>query len=142
MSARLIRVSTRRTGERRTVRVWIYDTLEELRDAAQRFNPNTEPGWFDDALGVCQTYDVADAEGVVRLDPTAPMIVRLFRGELGVGVVSHELNHAATHIYGATLTPDVRAVDVLHNANETLAHLQSDLTRRLISRLWDLGYYS
>lgn len=141
MGARLIRVSTRRTGERKTVRVWIYDTVGELRAAANRFHPS--PDGFEDAEGVCQTYvtELINGSGQI-LDRHEPIIVRLHRDALGVGVVTHELNHAATHIYGSTLDPDTLAVDVLHVANETLAHLQSDLTRSLIRQLWAHGYYA
>lgn len=140
MNARLIRISSRATGDRRFVRVYVYDTVEEMRAAAQRFSPNADG--FANAGGVTQSYQIhtINADGTSRLKQTL-LIIRLVRDRLGTAPVCHEVNHAATAIYGSTLDPDVLAVDVLDNANETLAYLQSDLTRNLVDRLYALGYY-
>lgn len=138
MSARLIRVSTRATGKRETVRVWIYDTVEELRESGNRFSPDTD---FEDTVGLCQTYErirLVDGEWeTIR----HPLVVRFIRDRLGSEITTHEMNHAAVELYGRTLPPDTLAAEVLHNANEVLAHLQSDLTARLVNRLYALGYY-
>jgi hypothetical protein len=138
MGACLIRISSRATGERRYVRVYIYDTVEEMRAAGTRFNGTD----LTMAGGVTQAYErhTCDEAGVWTIKQHL-IIIRLHRGMLGSAVVSHEINHAATAIYGSTLDPDVKAVDVLHNANETLAYLQSDLTEHLVNRLYELGFY-
>lgn len=133
MSARLIRVSSRATGTRRNVRVYIYDTLTKLRDAAKRHAGETER--FDQAVGVCQTWNDTTTDRV------AVVVVRLQKHHLETRVVVHEMNHAAAAIYGSTLSRSTKAVRVLHQANETLAYLQSDLTGNLVDRLYELGYY-
>jgi len=134
---RLIRLSTRATGERVWVRVWVYDDLAELRDDAARFSPRED---FSDALGVCQTYFVMGEDGPEH-DPTAPLVIRLWRGALSTRVVAHEVSHAAAELYGRTLDRSTPAVGHLHAANETLAYLHGDLTSRLVDRLYALGYY-
>lgn len=138
VGVRLIRVSTRRTGERVTVRVYVYEQLEELRAAATRFSPAEDN--FDDCMGVCQTATWSDDAGVV-VDRTA-ILVRLWRGALGTSIVTHEMSHAACEVYARSL-PDLDAPvgEHLHNANEVLAHLHSDLNRALIARLYAYGYY-
>lgn len=139
MASRLIRVSSRATGERRHVRVYIYDTIEEMDTAAHRFNGAETDGH---TRGWTQAFTVhtIHPDGTMT-EKQSVLVVRLQKDHLGTQVVVHEINHAATAIYGSTLDDDVKAVDVLHNANETLAHLQSDLTRALVDRLYELGYY-
>lgn len=137
---RLIRISTRRTGERVVVRVYVYDDLQALRDAALRYSPH-EPGFFDDCYGVCQTFVITenDSDEVVY---ESPVTVRLWRGSLGIKTVAHELSHAACEIYGRSIGASAdSARSHLHNANETLAYLHSDLCGALIDRFWALGYY-
>ncbi|UVF60408.1 hypothetical protein SEA_MEYRAN_56 [Gordonia phage Meyran] len=138
MSARLIRVSSRATGERREVRVWVYDTLAEMRAAGTRFNGHD----FSNAGGITQQYSRVrtDTDGR-RIAHASTIIVRICRQRLGTTVVVHEMNHAAVSIYGSSLRGNELAIDVLDNANETLAYLQSDLTGALVRRLHDLGYY-
>lgn len=135
--ARLIRVSTRRTGERVTVRVYVYDELAAMRDAAARYSADGE--LFDNCFGVCQTFCITnDAEEVVY---RSPIIVRLWRGSLGTTVVTHELSHAACEVYARSIDLNEPAGAHLHNANEVLDHLHSDLNRSLVARLYALGYY-
>lgn len=138
MTATLIRVSTRRTGSRETVRVWVYDTLEELRAAAQRFAPDDD---FTDTLGVCQTYRTERLTDGEWHKVREPLIVRLWRERLGTRIVTHEMSHAACELYGRTLPDDALAAEHLDNANEILAHLHSDLTVALVDRLYALGFY-
>ncbi|WP_066038669.1 hypothetical protein [Herbiconiux solani] len=129
MSAKLIRLSTRRTGERRWVRVYVYDELNEMREASTRFNGNDN----SDAAAVTQAYYSA---GRVTL-----VIIRLWRGALSAEVVGHEVHHAATAIYGSTLPKKIRTDLILTHYNEVYAHLHSDLEAKLVDRLYDLGYY-
>ncbi|WP_454175003.1 hypothetical protein [Gordonia sputi] len=138
MAAKLIRVSSQATGEKRTVRVWVYDTVEEMREAATRFNGTDHSR----SGGVTQRYQRVrtDTDGR-RVVHGSTNIVQLCRQHLGTTVVVHEINHAAVSIYGSSLQGNEFAIDLLDNANETLAYLQSDLTGALVRRLYELGYY-
>ncbi len=133
MSGRLITVSSRATGERRFVRVYVYDTVDELRAAGRRFNG----GDFEDAVGLCQL----NRDGRRSHALATTVIVRLCREHLGTRVVVHEMNHAAAAVYGSNLRGNELAVELLTHHNETLAHLQSDFTGSLVDRLYALGYY-
>lgn len=119
------------------MRVYVYDELQAMRDAAARYSANGET--FDGCMGVCQTFWVTDDAGVVVYK--SPIIVRLWRGELGTTVVTHELSHAACEVYARSIDLASPAGEHMHNANEVLAHLHSDLNASLIRRLYALGYY-
>lgn len=141
MPATRIRVSTRRTGARRVADVYVYDTAAELQAAARRFSPGAPDG-FANTLGVCHyvgRYTIG-ADGSEQ-DMPGRLIVRLVRGHLGTEVVTHEMTHAAVAIYGESLPRDTLAVDVLVADNEVIAHLVSDLTRRLVDQLYARGLY-
>lgn len=130
MSGTLIRLSSRALGRPARVRVYVYDRLDDMREAAERFNGNDN----SDALGVTQAYYSADGTHCLP-------IVRLARGHLGTQIVSHEMHHAATALYGVSVGEHARARTHLNHFNEPFAHLYSDLLRRLVDRLYALGYY-
>ncbi|MCI2958230.1 hypothetical protein MN032_11025 [Agromyces atrinae] len=130
MGVRLIRISSRATGERRTVRVYVYTDLAEMRAAASGFRGQDH----SDSLGVTHAY--VDDDGRV----TVP-IIRLWVGALSAIIVSHEIAHAALAIFGSTLPKRIATAKHLHNANETHAHLHSDLESSLIRMLYAHGYF-
>ncbi|MFD0841217.1 hypothetical protein [Williamsia serinedens] len=115
----------------------MYDTVEAMRAAGTRFNGND----VSDAVGLCQCINrvVVDRDGRATSHADS-VIVRLSRSHLTTQIVVHEMNHAATAIYGSSLQGHELAIDVLDHTNETLAHLQSDLTATLVGRLRALGY--
>ena len=128
---RLIRLSSRALGCTSRVRVYIYGTVEEMREAGTRFNGCD----FSDAAALTQAY--YDAPHTHCLP-----IVRLARGQLDVRIVSHEMHHASAALYAVRLAPDARARAHLTHYNEPFAHLFSDLLHRLTNRLRALGYYA
>lgn len=131
VASRTITVSARIAGDRETVRVIVYDTRDEMIAAAQRYNGNTlEP----DCIGVTQAR-------VDEHDRTVGAIVRLWREQLGARVVSHEMHHAVTALYGAHVPDRLSRRAHLNHYNEPFAYLYSDLLARLVDRLHALGYY-
>lgn len=130
MAKRTITVSSRALGPRLHVTVYVYDTVDEMRTAAAKYNHSDQA----DTIGVTQAR--TDHKG-----RACTVLVRLARTHLGTRVVVHELHHAATALYGANLPKGTRLRDVLHHHNEPFAHLYSDLTHRLVDRLYTLGYY-
>lgn len=137
--SRRIRVQSSALGYPTTVDVRIYDTLDAMRAAATRYSPGED---FSHAAGVthCTTIERVDSQGNT-LDSNAHPIIRLARDHLGTEVITHEMTHAASAIYGNHIHPETLAVDVLHNANEDFAYLVGELARRLVDRLYTLGYY-
>lgn len=77
------------------VRVIVYKTLAAMRGAATKFN-SAQRDSNSDACGVCHRFASGFMDGLNH-DPFVA-IVRLAEPYLGVGIVSHELAHAATWI--------------------------------------------
>lgn len=81
--------------------VCIYDTLEEMRNAANKFNQDGE--LITDALAICQPYTrVRIAEDGTETVINDIGTIRLVKDNLQTHIVSHELVHAAMHHYRLT----------------------------------------
>lgn len=130
MTRRRIRVSSRALGEREYLKVWVYESLDDMRADAAAFNGNPH----SQGLGVTQCW--ADQSG-----RATSVLIRLWRGALSAEILSHEVHHAATAIYGAHQADRISRVDHLNHFNEPFAYLFSDLLGRLHGRLDALGYY-
>jgi len=130
MASRRIRLSSRALGDLRRCIVHVYDTADEMCAAGTRFNGNDLTG----SAGITQSY-------LGENDRTITPIVRLARGRLGIRVISHEMHHAATAIYGSTVPDDALASDVLTHHDEPFAYLYSDLLAHLVVSLYRFGYY-
>lgn len=128
MGKRIITVSSRALGPKRHVTCYIYDTLADMREAADRYNG--QPGDNADTIGITQALVDEDGRAV-------SVLIRFARTHLGSQVTSHEMHHAATALYGAWCGDDRG----LTHYNEPFAHLFSDLYHRLVKRLYALGYY-
>jgi hypothetical protein len=133
MGSRRIRVSSHALDEPVTVNVMVYDTREEMAAAAHRYNGCSDEG--GDTLAVTQATTAASTGW------TLSVIVRFTRGRLNTQIVVHEMHHAATALYGNALPEVVRMREHFNHFNEPFAHLHSDLTARLVARLYALGYY-
>lgn len=130
MTFRRLRVTSTALGERESVYVHIYDTLDEMRAAGEAFNGNDQTG----ARGITQAWTDSN-------DRAVAVVVRLTRGHLGTTVTSHEIHHAATALYGAHVADRPSRRAHLNHYNEPMAYLFSDLYGRLIEQLHRLGYY-
>lgn len=127
-------------GEKNTVLVKVYPTLRGMRVASTKFHPDNKKGSSAEAVGVCQLIQIKNSHEVVP-------VIRLTRGHLGPSVVSHEVHHAATGIYGSWLTSQdpnlpLQLALFLNHYNEKFAYLYSDLFGALVSALYCTGCYS
>lgn len=127
---RHVTVASGALGEREEVHVHIYETLSDMRSAAHAFNGSD----VSEALGVTQIYSDEN-------DRAAFVVVRIVRDHLGTEIVSHEMHHAATALYGAHVGDRISRRAHLNHHNEPFAHLFSDLLSCLVRRLYRLGYY-
>jgi hypothetical protein len=124
----------------RAVRVVVYDSHKGLRIAATRYdnvarrrNRRTH-GRFKDTLGICHRFEWQSSDGTKQ--PLCA-IVRLAEPELGVGIISHEMAHAAVWI--RELNGDL---DPLTCANdEPFAWLLGELVRQTINGMNERGVY-
>lgn len=136
MSATRFTVSSRATGTRRSVVVWVYDTREEMLAAANAFRPGSADA---DTGAICHGL-----EGVAPPPEHRRVlaIVRLHRGQLSAETISHEMTHAAAQIYCFDLVRRYSsALAHIHAGNEPLAYLVGELTGRTYENLHRLGYY-
>lgn len=138
---KMFRISTRNSGRLRTINVWVYDTVEELRTAGERHSKrigSNETG-FDQAYGLTQSFTGVRVyeSGATRRDPRAGHI-RLCKQHLLTGIISHESTHMAVAIYredvGKTI-PDMER-------EEKLCYLVGDICSKIVNRLYALEYLS
>ena len=133
-----LRVSTSRTGHRRTVQVIVYDSVQEMQRAATKY-VEAPPGMFDNALGVSQPREhmLITEDGSVT-STSAAGTVRFVKGHMGAGIVAHEMVHMGLAIYRR----DSRRAPLGNMKNEEqLCHLVSDLTSRAVNAFWRAGLY-
>jgi hypothetical protein len=124
----------------REVRVIVYDSVKGLRIAASRYDNTTrsrrrrQRGAFGDTLGVCHRFEYQDPDGA-----TKPLcaIVRLAEPHLGVGIISHELGHAAVWMreLAEGETPLTCADD------EQFCWVLGELVRQTINSMNERGVY-
>ena len=132
------RVSTSQTGRRRDVQVVVYDRLEDLQEAASKYN-GENMGTFRNALAVShprRTWYVHE-DGTETQYRNAG-VVRFWRENMGAAVVAHEMTHMGLAIY----RDDMKRAPLGNMKNEeTLCHIVSDLVRAANWKFWQLGVY-
>lgn len=141
------RVSVRRSGRRRFVRVTVYDTVQELRLAADRYCKRVGtyvPGEFDQAHGITHSswsiFFGPDGEEASK-DFAAAAHIRLHRGALGTGVVTHEVAHAALAIYRQDCLEERGSVHDDMDQEEVVCYLIGDLSARIVNCLYRYKFY-
>lgn len=124
----------------RDVRVVVYDHVKCLRIAAARHENRTKSrrskrrGLFSDTLGICHRFTNFDRDG--KLKPQCA-IVRLAWPNLGVGIISHEMTHAAVWIREL----DEGEVLLTCKNDELLAWIVGELVRQAINGMNDRGVF-
>ncbi|TFD27500.1 hypothetical protein [Cryobacterium cryoconiti] len=137
MSAERFTISSRATGIRRTVVVFIYDTVEELKAAAFTFN-----GFVCDDNAAAVTQGWGYHHGRPELLPVSA-VVRMHHGMIDAEVVAHELAHAAMGIYMADrVCWHSRARAHFSLANEPFAYLLGQLVSMATYHLHRLGAWT
>jgi hypothetical protein len=141
------RVTTRHSGRKRAVTVKVYDTVEELRAAAEAFTRRRgaeQTGEFDRAWGVTHSFDsvMFNEQGEVERQGEAAALIRLWRQRLGTSVVTHEVCHAASGIYRSDCHDEHGPVHDDMDNEEIYCYLVGDLTARIVNRLYHYGMYA
>lgn len=124
----------------REVRVIVYDSVKGLRIATTRYENRTrarkrkQRGGFADTLGVCHRFTWVKRDG--EMHPQCA-IVRLAAPNLGVGIISHELTHAAVWIHEL----NEGSVPLTCVNDETLAWMVGELVRQTVNAMYARKVY-
>lgn len=122
----------------RAVQVIVYDSIKGFRIAATRHDNTLKSkkrkgrGTYSNALGVCHRFELLYDGNSLPLCA----IVRLAEPNLGVGIVSHELAHAALWVY--ELSEDKPLVC---DNDEPFAWVLGELVRQTVNKLNEHGIY-
>lgn len=124
----------------RSVRVIVYDALKGLRIAATRYENHTirksrrKRGQYAETLGVCHRFEWFNREGVSRPECA---IVRLAKPHIGVGMIAHELFHAA--VWMRELNGDTDPLTCEND--EPIVWLGGELVRQAVNAMNERGVF-
>lgn len=124
----------------RAVRVVVYDNVKGLRIAATRHENHgvrkrqRKRGMFKDTLGICHRFEWQNSEGERR--PLCA-IVRLAKPEIGVGIISHELAHAA--VWMRELNGETGPLSTEND--EPFVWLIGELVRQTVNAMQERGVF-
>lgn len=135
-------ISTRWTGRKRTIQVYVHNTAIDLQKAGARYNKKIGAlGSIGDAVGLCQSFrreTLVNGEWIQKPDAG---IIRLTKNALTTGVISHEAAHMASNIYEHDWLESHGAPWEDIENEEILAYLVGDITSKIVRKLYRLGYY-
>lgn len=132
-------------GVPRQVRVIVYDNVKGLRQAATRYDNVTrsrrkqQRSTFKDTVGICHRFEDRIFDDQSKEEKSSPLcaIVRLAKPHVGVGVVSHELAHAAVWLRELT-----NSVELLVCQNdEEFCWILGELVRQTINAMNEYGIF-
>lgn len=124
----------------RAVRIAVHDNLKTLRSAATRYNRRSGDATesSNDILGVCHRFEneLINENREWTIEPLCA-IVRLAPPHLGIGIVSHELAHAA--VWLRELTGETEPLTT-HN-DEDFCWILGELVRQTVDKFYKYGLY-
>lgn len=130
MSAPRWVITTHVTGKPRAVEVRLYSDLNHLRGAATRHIARTGETGGDTSgtLAICHGYirGWVGPAGEWNEHPTVATI-RVAASHLTPLILSHEVAHAAQHIYGLDFDDGRSIAEHMTAGNEDFAHLYGEL---------------
>tara|TARA_R110002051_G_scaffold1853_2_gene10162 strand:- start:1524 stop:1985 length:462 start_codon:yes stop_codon:yes gene_type:complete len=133
MTRRKWTITTYVNGQQREVSLVVYDTLGVMRRESTKWANRVTQGKadFSAAEGVCHGFELIRVykDGSEKKHPHA-VTVRLAQGHTSPLIVSHEIAHAAQHLYALDFLGSRRdelAVDHIDVDNENFAHLYGEL---------------
>lgn len=128
-------ISTDRIGPKRWWIVRVHPTVDELRQVARRYRPDSH-AWVD-AWGVCQptSYRI-DGDGTRRYPSNGfAGVIRLTDELFTAEIVAHELVHAALATYRMNVTHRADLGEGVDESEESFAYIYGELYASLETRL-------
>lgn len=126
-------VSTRMSGQKRIVRVVVYDDIQELRRDGDKYNQNMNHEQSNDGvLGLAHRYERIDIES----DTSHPEVgtIRLHKDFLRSGIICHEVAHIALWIYETDIKKPLTTED--NENEEKFCHILGELTAKIVNKLY------
>lgn len=122
-------------GRNWQVQVKVHDSTESLQRACRAYHkrigyPHCTDG-FEDVLGICHRF-YSDSSPLVALVRVAPP-------NLGIGIISHELVHAAVSIWEAE--HDFKDAPIDSTNDERFAWVLGELVRVTVIKCYEHGIY-
>lgn len=117
----------------RSIRVVIHESTRALRSAATRYDRasgNPDSAHANITLGLCHRFHM-------EKDPLCA-IVRLAPPHIGVGVVSHEMAHAAVWIHELD---NPRKTPLDNSNDESFCWNLGELVRQTVKKMYEAGIY-
>lgn len=125
---RLWTISTHVTGRRRDVELRLYDDLAHMRRAATAWASRKHAASdFREAAAVAHGFQRLTYANGVEVEKPLVAIIRLARSHVTPKIVSHEVAHAAQHIYGLDYDDGEPVINHMHSGNEDFAYLYGEL---------------
>jgi hypothetical protein len=141
-------ISTKHTGQYRRIKVFVYDTVAELKRAARKrdgfYGWPQESRWYDQMAATTQSHIIDQVDDVGEVTSSKPYVtMRLAKDELHrypTEIITHESAHAALFLYRHDLPHDVPGHEneiILENleAEETLCYLVGEISRKVVNKL-------
>lgn len=140
MSRRSWLLTTELTGVERRVKIILYDTVEEMREAAGNWKFDSDGHeHYADALGITHTFYPKRFKNPAKKSPPHCAVMRLAREHTGLTIVSHEVVHLAQYLYGLDMLEGTSKKVKRHmdGSNESFAYLYSGLLETISTILKD-----
>lgn len=126
-------------GPKRYIRVYVYDTVDELRKAAGRFSFNPSSSDPNRAIGMFSpppTKEFYNGKQWIKTNyPHWGGMMRLCKEYLCYEVVTHECFHAACSIYRMDIKTQINLSHGTFEREEQLAYIAGDLCAQLVTKL-------
>lgn len=149
---REFQISTRHTGERRVIKVMVYDTVEQLKRATRKrdgfYGFVQEPQWYEQMAATTNSLSLVrvGADAADKDEPSKPYItIRLSRDKLHefpTEIITHESTHAALYLYHHDIGHDVpgREDEIILpdlEKQEILCYLVGEISRKVVNKLYE-----
>lgn len=141
MSVQRFQVTTNRSNRKRTVKVAVYDDLKHMQRDAQAWTKRSRgvTEYFTDALGVAHKFehirvneDGSDGESLPKCG-----YIRLHKGHLKTGIITHEVAHLAVWIHHLDADGSLEPDNI--EREEMFCHVLGDLSAQIVSKLYKIG---
>lgn len=128
----------------RAVRVVVHDNVAALRSAVTQFGGKHGSGKAEDGLlGVCHRFHNQKVQGRGKNRKWGPdplvALVRLAPPDIGIGIVSHELAHAAVWIQ--EIDDNFKDTPLVCQNDEDFCWNLGELVRQTVNKLYEKGIY-